>query len=417
MTSTTPTTTTMPTTPSSPPPRRGDHGPGGRSRAGLATTIGAALHGLRARPGRAVMTALGVAIGIASLVAVVGISASARADVIAQIDELGTDLLAVQAGQDLFGDEATLPVAAPGMVRRIGAVSQASSQTTLNAAVRRSELDTRDNGVDVLASETNLLDTVRGRMAAGRWSDGRSPATVVLGHVAAERLGITSLEGSPTVTVAGRRFVVVGILESLPLHPDLDRSALIDMAAAEEQLGAELVPTRMLVRTMPSQVAAVRDVLARTVNPGSPNEVTVSRPSDALEARAAVDEGLQRLLLGLGGVALLAGGIGIANVMVVAVLERRGEIGLRRAIGARRRHIVAQFVLESVLLATLGGAVGVGLGAAITGVYAAQQGWTTAVPVAGLAGAVALSVLLGALAGLHPAVRAARLDPVAALRR
>ena len=209
---------------------------------------------------------------------------------------------------------------------------------------------------------------------------------------------------------------MIGILEPVPLAPDLDSAALIGYPVAEEVFGTTRSPSTLFVRTTPDHVEAVRAVLARSVDPQTPDEVDVSRPSDALEARAATDEALRNLLLGLGAVALVVGGVGITNVMVISVLERRGEIGVRRAMGARRVHIAGQFLAEATMLATLGGVAGVTLGATVTALYARSQGWLVDVPVAALAGGAAAALAVGLLAGVSPAVRAARLDPADALR-
>lgn len=387
-----------------------------RLRPGDAVLTG--THGLRARKGRTTLTALGIAIGIASMIAVIGISASSRADLLAQIDALGTDLLRVETGQTVFGEAGELPVDAPAMVRRIAPVRNAATVTSLATTVQRSRFVSTRNALDVLATESQLLDTVEGTMRTGRWlEDGEAALpVVVLGSEAAYRLGIDSLHGAPTVSIARQRFAVTGILNSLPLHEDLNRSALITGAAATELLGAEVVPTTILLRADPRYLEQVRSVLPRTVDPADPREVAVSRPSDALEARAEVDQNLQNLLLGLGGVALLVGGVGIANVMIISVLERRGEIGLRRALGATRRHIAMQFVVESAGLAAIGGVLGVIVGGIVTAVYADRQGWLIDLPVQALGLGVAAALLIGAVAGLHPAVRAARLDPAEAVR-
>lgn len=375
-------------------------------------------HGLRSRKGRTLLTAIGIAIGIASMVAVLGISSSSKADLIAEIDKLGTNLLQVRAGNDLFGESARLPEQSPAMVRRVAPVQQASSVSQLDTDVQRNEYLDDTNGLDVLTTEPELLDTLEGSMAHGRFLDDQIATlpTVVLGSVAAQRLGIDDLTGGPVIEIGGRTFTVIGILEPLPLNPDIDRSVLIGNAGAERFLGAEIVPTAIYLRASPDLVEDVRSVLPRTVNPADPNEVTVSRPSDALEARAEVDENLQNLLLGLGTVALLVGGVGIANVMIISVLERRGEIGLRRALGATRRHIATQFVLESASLAALGGAIGTVLGAAVTYGYATRQNWLVDIPTRALAAGIVAALLLGALAGLYPATRAARLDPADAVR-
>jgi putative ABC transport system permease protein len=374
--------------------------------------------GLRTRVGRSVLTAIGIAIGIAAIVAVQGISASSRADLLAQIDQLGTNLLQVRPGNDVFGQAATLPEDAPAMIGRIGPVTDAAGLSRLDAAVRRHTYDDEPNGLDVLAAGPELAMTLEATLATGTFLTGEDTGlpVVVLGAVAAERLGIDDLAGGPTVDIAGRRFQVVGILEPLALNPDVDRSVLIGKAAAEEVLGAEVTPTSVYLRAEPDQVEAVRAVVARTANPTAPNEVDVARPSDALEARAQVDEGLRNLLLGLGAVALVVGGVGIANVMVISVLERRAEIGVRRALGATRGHIRAQFLVEATVLALMGGVIGVALGSAVTAGYASGQGWRLAVPVEGLVAAVLAALALGAVAGLYPASRAARIDPADAVR-
>ncbi|MCP3993075.1 MAG: ABC transporter permease [Actinomycetia bacterium] len=389
-----------------------------RSKLRVSDVVATGTHGLRSRKGRTLLTAVGIAIGIASMIAVLGISASSKADLLAQIDRLGTNLLQVQAGSDIFGESAKLPEQAPAMVRRIGPVTQASSVSALDTDVQRNVFSDDNNGLGVLSTETHLFDTLEASLANGRFLDQQTATlpTVVLGSVAAQRLGIDSLAGAPTVRIGGRPFSVIGILDPLPLNPDIDRSVLIGNAAAETHLGADIIPTAIYLRTTPDHVEDVRGVLASTVNPADPNEVTVSRPSDALEARAEVDQNLQNLLLGLGGVALIVGGVGIANVMIISVLERRSEIGLRRALGATRTHIATQFITESTALATLGGIIGTILGTAVTIAYASQQNWLIDIPAEALALGITAALALGALAGLYPASRAARLDPAEAIR-
>jgi putative ABC transport system permease protein len=392
-----------------------------RSRLRWGDVVDLGLLGLRVKRMRALLTGLGIAIGIAAMVAVVGISASSKADLLAELDALGTNFLQVQPGQSAFGDAAELPTTAPDMIRRVASVESASATRAVdNATVRRNSLipTSESGGIAVVATEPTLLDTLAGTVAQGTFlneATGDYPS-VVLGSVAAERLGIGSLDGGPLVYLGGRWFRVIGILDDMPLAPDIDRSALIGYEVAQRLFGIDQAPSTVRVRTDPDQTDAVWEVLAATANPEAPNEVDVSRPSDALEARAKADETLTALLLGLGAVALLVGGVGIANVMVISVLERRAEIGVRRALGATRRHIRLQFLIESTLLAGLGGAVGVGLGSAITWVYADTRGWRFAVPLTGLLGGVAAALAVGAVAGLYPAVRASRLAPAEAVR-
>lgn len=383
--------------------------------------LGQGVAGLRSKRLRTLLTALGITIGIAAMVGVVGISSSSRADLLAELDALGTDLLQVQPGNTMFGDATELPLTAPAMIRRIGGVESASATRTVDgAAVRRNDYIGSEvtGGISVLATEPSLLGTLDGSMHDGTFLNAATGSypSVVLGSVAAERLGISALDGDPLVLVGNRWFKVIGILAPVPLAPDIDRSAMIGYDAAQALFGIDDAPSTVRVRTDPELTDAVWSVLAETANPEAPDEVQVTRPSDALAAKAQADETLTALLLGLGAVALLVGGVGIANVMVISVLERRAEIGVRRALGATRGHIRLQFLAESMLLAGFGGAVGVGLGAAITAAYAQARDWRFAVPQSALLGGVAASLVVGALAGLYPAARASRLAPAEAVR-
>lgn len=391
-----------------------------RSYIGWRDMADTGTHGLRARRGSTLLTTVGIAIGIAAMIAVVGISASSRTELIARLDALGTNLLQVRAGQDMFGESAQLPSDAPAMIRRIAPVEGAASMTKLDATVRRTSLipEEESGGVDVYAVERQMAPTLEMTAHDGRLLDAateRLPVTV-LGATAAERLGITDVAAGTRVLIADQWFAVIGILDRLPLNADIDRAALIGYNAARAAFAVDLDASAIYLRTHPEQVETVRSVLGRTANPARPNEVAVSRPSDALEARAQVDVALQTLLLGLGGVALLVGALGIANVMVISVLERRAEVGLRRALGATRRQIRTQFLIESAMLSALGGIGGVALGAGVTIAYAASQGWTPAIPVFAVAGGVVAALAIGGLAGLYPAARAARLDPAEAVR-
>jgi putative ABC transport system permease protein len=375
--------------------------------------------GLRSKRTRSVLTALGIAIGIGAMVSVVGISSSSRADVLSELDRLGTNLLQVAPGQTVFGQSTELPVQAQAMIRRIAPVESAAATRTVATTVRRNDkIDIEETGgIAVVATEPQLLSTLGATMHTGRFlnaANKRYPA-LVLGSKAATRLGIGSLAGQPLVDVGGHWFQVVGILDPVPLGPDIDRSALIGYDVAKQLFGIDDSASTVRVRTDPHQVDAVRGVLAATANPQAPGNVTVTRPSDALAARATTDKALTALLLGLGAVALLVGGIGIANVMVIAVLERRTEIGLRRALGATRADVRVQFLVEAVLLSASGGLAGVALGSAITVGYASVRSWQISVPLVTLAAAVAISLVLGALAGLYPASRAARLAPAEAI--
>jgi putative ABC transport system permease protein len=374
--------------------------------------------GLRTRRLRAVLSALGIAIGIASMVAVLGISQSSKTDLLDRLDRLGTNLLTVAPGQSFFGDNATLPASAAPAIRGMATVETAAATTSVSATLRRTDrIPTEEtNGIALLAAERGLLRAAGGKLARGRFLDAASERypTVVLGSVTAQRLGIDRL--GVQVYADGHWLTVIGILRPVPLVPDLDRAALIGYPVAKQLFGTSRHAAAVYVRARQESVVAARNLIPQSANPEHPEEVDVSRPSDALAARAAAKGAFTALFLGLGAVALLVGGVGIANVMVISVLERRSEVGLRRALGARRRHIGAQFFAEALLLSTLGGVAGAALGALVTGGYAAGQGWRVVVPASAVGGGVVAALVIGAVAGLYPALRATRLSPTEALR-
>ncbi|GAA3478666.1 ABC transporter permease [Streptomyces yanii] len=374
--------------------------------------------GLRTRPLRVFLSALGIAIGVAAMVAVVGISSSSRAEVDRKLDQLGTNMLRVAPGQTPEGETTRLPKEAVPMIGRIGPVQQvAATGTVKGAAVYRNEHVPvgRTSSVEVAAAGSQLLPAIGGKVRTGRWLESATeeyPA-VVLGAQAARRLDVYT--PGTRLWLGGKWFSLVGVLEPMPLAPEVDSSALVGWKAAETYLGFDGHPSTVYVRARDDQVTAVRGVLAATANPEKPSGVLVSRPSDALAAREATESALTGLLLGLGGVALLVGGVGVGNTMVISVLERRPEIGLRRALGATSGQIRGQFVSESLLLSALGGLGGTVLGTVITAGYAYVRQWPTEVPVWAAAAGIAVTLLIGAIAGLYPAVRAGRLAPTQAL--
>ncbi len=376
--------------------------------------------GLHTRKLRAALSALGIMIGIAAMVGVLGLSESSKSDLLAQLDRLGTNLLTVQAGTGIGLGSGELPAEAAGMIARIQPVETTSSISTASARVYRNDLipSGQSSGLTVQAVDLNLLDTLAGSVADGKFLDEVSGAypTTVLGSVAAERLGIREVTGTQQVWLGDQWFTVIGILDQFELNPDLDRAALVGMGAAATYLDSDNVPSSIMVRTDPAYVDDVMGVLAATANPENPDEIEVARPTDALEAKQAADDAFTALFLGLGAVALLVGGVGIANVMVISVLERRSEIGLRRALGATKRHIATQFLGEALLLAIMGGVGGVVLGTAVTAGYARIRGWGTLVPPVAMVGGMVAALVIGAVAGLYPAIRAARMSPTEALR-
>jgi len=375
--------------------------------------------GLRSRRIRAVLSALGIAIGIASIVAVLGVTRSSQSHLLAQIDKLGTNLLTVVNGQSLAGSEVQLPRTATPMIGQMDYVNDvAPTAQIVNANVYRNDRvpKTQTGGLSVRAADTRLLTTLSGGVLAGSFQDAGSAPVAVLGHDAATILGIHQIDPGTRVWLGGHWFSVSGILDPFPLATEIDRSAIVSFGAAKSLLGYTGSPSRIYVRTDPDHVPDVAALLAATANPATPYSVRVSRPSDVLTAQLAVKQASNSLFLGLGAIALLVGAIGIANVMVISVLERRTEIGLRRALGAASRHVAAQFLCESLVLSFLGGLAGMAIGALVTVVMAYARGWAILIPAVAIWSGLGVALVAGAIAGLYPALRAARLNPTDALR-
>jgi putative ABC transport system permease protein len=390
----------------------------GRLRPG--DLAGLAGVGLRTRKLRASLSALGIAIGVAAIVAVLGLASSSQAGLLAEISKLGTNLLTVTDGQSLTGGTAELPAAAPGMIARLpGVIALQDTGTVSDASAYRSPyipaIDT--NALTVAASTLGLPGLVGTSVAQGTYlnaATAREPA-VVLGAAAAQRLGIDRVWPGERIWAGGQWLYVVGILNPATLAPEIDSSVLIGFPAAKKYLHFDGHPSQIYLRAQTSQVTAVDNLLAAQANPENPSQVNVSQPSNALTAQADAAGAFGTLFLGLGAVALLVGAVGVANIMVISVLERRQEIGLRRALGATRAQIRVQFLSEAVLLAALGGATGVILGTVCTAIYAHARGWAIVIPPQAWAGGLGSALLIGALAGLLPAIRAARLSPTQAL--
>jgi putative ABC transport system permease protein len=376
--------------------------------------------GLRTRKLRAGLSALGIAIGVAAIVAVLGVAASSQAGLLNEISQLGTNLLTVSNGQSITGGTAELPISAPGMISRISGVQQVQSTGTVTGAnaYRTPYIPSPDsNGLTVQAASLDLLPVLATTVAQGHYLNAATAQepVAVLGAGAAQLLGIDRIYPDERIWVGGQWFYLAGILKPAALASAIDTSVLVGYPAAQKYLGFDGHPSTIYLRAQNDQVNAVDNLLAATANPESPSEVNVSQPSDALVAQADAKSALDGLFLGLGAVALFVGAIGVANIMIISVLERRSEIGLRRALGATRGHIRTQFLSEAALLGLLGGTLGVALGAASTAVYAHTKHWATIIPTEAWGGGIAAALIIGAVAGLIPALRAARLSPTQAL--
>jgi putative ABC transport system permease protein len=386
-----------------------------------------ALVGVRTRKLRAALSALGIAIGVAAIVAVLGLSSSSAAQLNAEIAALGTNLLTVQPGQSITGANANLPTAAPSMIARLPGVYQVQSTGATNANVYRSPLipAVNTNALTVDAATLGLPATAGTSLAQGTFlnaATAREPVCV-LGAAAAQLLGIDKVFPGERVWATGTGangnggmwLYVAGILKPDVLSPDVDSSVLVGFPFAENYLAFNGYPTTIYVKAATTRVNAVYNLLGDQANPENPSAVDVSQPSSALVAQADAKSAFNTLFLGLGAVALLVGAIGVANIMVISVLERRSEIGLRRALGATRGHIRTQFLTEAIALSLLGGVAGVIAGAAAVAIYAHGRGWATVIPTEAWAGGLVAALVIGAVAGLLPAIRAARLSPTEAL--
>ena len=387
--------------------------------------------GLRARPLRAALSALGIAIGTAAIVAILGLSASSQAGLLAEIDRLGTNLLTVEAGQSLTGQdgEAARRGAradhAPGQRPAAGAHRPDEGREGLPQLADPGGQQRRPAGAGHQPEPAVRCSTPASPAAAGSTRAPPASRSPCSARSPPQRLGIDRVHADQRIWLGGQWFNVAGILEPSPLATDIDTSALVGYPAAQRYLGyVSLVrgeqqagpPSSIYVRTATGHEAAVQALLAPTANPEAPDEVNVSQPSDVLTARAAAAGAFDSLFLGLGVVALIVGAVGVANIMIISVLERRSEIGLRRALGATKSQIRTQFLTESILLAVIGGVVGVLAGIVATAIYASTKHWAIVIPVEAWSGGIASAILIGAFAGLMPAVRASRMPPTVALR-
>ncbi|MFB0630687.1 ABC transporter permease [Streptomyces sp. AB3(2024)] len=389
-----------------------------RTRLRPADLLRLGMIGPRTRKMRTALSALGISLGIAAVIAVTGISSSNQAHLLARLDQLGSNLITVGPGKDQNQQPVPLPSTAEKMLANIAPVQQVTATGATKAEVYRNDLVPKEQtgGITVLAARLNLLDVLHATLRSGKWLDKASenlPVTV-LGDQAAERLGVTA--PGERVWLGGQPYVVTGILTPNELAPELATAALVGWPHATAHLGADGTAVTVYLRSHPERVPDVQAVAGATANPANPGKVAVSRPSDLLTARNETEGALTGLVLSLAGVALLVGGVGIANTMVVGVMERRGEIGLRRALGARGGQIAVQFLLEAVLMGFIGGIGGLIVGSLTVYGYALAQGWPASIPLYTIVAGPVVSVMVAALAGIYPALRAAKASPTDALR-
>jgi putative ABC transport system permease protein len=380
--------------------------------------------GLAARASRTALILLGPVLGAAGIVASVGLNESATGDVRATLDRLGTNLIVATAdGTFSAGEAPVLPADAVrralnvSTVDRVAGVTQLAGVSVVPSA--GGETFFRTVPVPVLTADADLLDVLDVDMATGRFI---SPGDERLGvRVAVLGEGLADdyqyLPGElRTVDVGGVPYGVIGVLRRPDLVPDFDTAVILPRTAAEEDFDVGVEPTTLYVRADEEAVDATADVLAVAINLGGSESVSVAVPSDLLEARGAVDETLRNVLILMGGLALLVGGVGIANVMSISVIQRSAEIGIRRALGHTRSTIALQFLFEAAVIGLLGGVLGVALGIAAIAVVSSVVGWVASYDPTLFVAAAAMSLVVSIVAGLYPATKAARLEPLETLR-